>query len=99
MEAAKCGQGEAVLITGEAGVGNPAAGRGATRGRTPGAVGADGPSCRIGGAYRPLVEALPRASALFTYDTQLAAVRPILARVLPGWISDDDVLAPVADLG
>ena len=27
----------------------------------------------------------------------LSRVRPILARVLPGWVSDQDVLAPMAD--
>ena len=43
------------------------------------------------------MEAFARASAAFTDETELAGVRPISARVLPGWVSDQDVLAPMAD--
>ena len=47
-----------------------------------------GRAVESGGAYRPLVEAFARASAAFTDETELAGVRPISARVLPGWVSD-----------
>jgi DNA-binding FrmR family transcriptional regulator len=56
-----------------------------------------GRAVESGGAYRPLVEAFACASAQFAHETELAGVRPILARVLPGWVSDQDVLAPMAD--
>jgi DNA-binding CsgD family transcriptional regulator len=56
-----------------------------------------GRAVESGGAYRPLVEAFARASAPLADQKELAGVRPILARVLPGWISDQDVLAPMAD--
>jgi hypothetical protein len=56
-----------------------------------------GRAVESGGAYRPLVEAFARDSAPFADQQDLAGVRPILARVLPGWVSDQDVLAPMAD--
>jgi predicted ATPase len=98
IEAAKDGRGEAVLFTGEAGVGK-------TRllveaqheGEREGLLVLKGRAVESGGAYRPLVEAFARASAPLAQDAQLAGVRPILARVLPGWVSDQDVLAPMAD--
>ena len=55
-----------------------------------------GRAVESGGAYRPLVEAFARVGSICS-ETELAAVRPIPARVLPGWISDHDVLAPMAD--
>ncbi len=98
IEAAKCGQGKAVLLTGEAGVGKTRllieAQREAER---QGLLVLKGRAVESGGAYRPLVEAFARASVPFAHETELAAVRPILARVLPGWVSDHDVLAPMAD--
>jgi AAA ATPase domain len=98
IEAAKCGRGEAVLLTGEAGVGK-------TRllietqheAERRGVLVLKGRAVESGGAYRPLVEAFARASAPFADQKDLAGVRPILARVLPGWVSDQDVLAPMAD--
>ena len=56
-----------------------------------------GRAIESGGAYRPLVDAFARASAPFAEEADLARVRPTLARVLPGWITDDGVLAPMAD--
>jgi AAA ATPase domain len=98
MEAAECGRGEAVLLIGEAGVGKTRllieAQREAER---QGLLVLKGRAVESGGAYRPLVEAFARASAQLTHQPELAAVRPILARVLPGWISEHDVLAPMAD--
>jgi hypothetical protein len=98
IEAAKCGRGEAVLLTGEAGVGK-------TRllietqheAERRGVLVLKGRAVESGGAYRPLVEAFARASAPLVHEPELAGVRPILARVLPGWVSDQDVLAPMAD--
>jgi predicted ATPase len=98
IEATRRGQGEAVLLTGEAGVGKTRllieTQREAER---RGVLVLKGRAVESGGAYRPLVEAFARASAPFAQETELAAVRPILARVLPGWISDHDVLAPMAN--
>jgi DNA-binding CsgD family transcriptional regulator len=98
IEAARCGRGEPLLLTGEAGVGKTRllleAQREAERQGLPVLKGR---AVESGGAYRPLVEAFARASAPFAHETELAAVRPILARVLPGWVSDQDVLAPMAD--
>jgi DNA-binding CsgD family transcriptional regulator len=98
IEATRRGRGEAVLLIGEAGVGKTRllieTQREAER---RGVLILKGRAVESGGAYRPLVEAFARASAPFAQETELAAVRPILARVLPGWISDHDVLAPMAD--
>ena len=98
IEATRRGRGEAVLVTGEAGVGKTRllieTQREAER---RGVLVLKGRAVESGGAYRPLVEAFARASAPFAQEIELAAVRPILARVLPGWVSDQDVLAPMAD--
>ena len=98
IEAARCGRGEAVLLTGEAGVGKTRllveAQREAER---PGLLVLKGRAVESGGAYRPLVDAFARASLPFTHEPELAGVRPTLARVLPGWTTDHDVLAPMAD--
>ena len=98
IQATRRGQGDAVLLTGEAGVGKTRllieTQREAER---RGVLVLKGRAVESGGAYRPLVEAFARASAPFAQETELAGVRPILARVLPGWISDHDVLAPMAD--
>jgi predicted ATPase len=87
IEATRRGQGDAVLLTGEAGVGKTRllieTQREAER---RGVLVLKGRAVESGGAYRPLVEAFARASAPFAQAAELAAVRPILARVLPGWI-------------
>jgi DNA-binding CsgD family transcriptional regulator/tetratricopeptide (TPR) repeat protein len=98
IAAATCGRGQAVLLTGEAGVGKTRllveAQREAERS---GVLVLKGRAVESGGAYRPLVEAFARVSAPYADRKELASVRPILARVLPGWTSDQDVLAPMAD--
>jgi DNA-binding CsgD family transcriptional regulator len=98
IEAAKCGRGQAVLLTGEAGVGKTRllveAQRAAERREL---VVLKGRAVESSGAYRPLVDAFARASLPFTHEPDLAGVRPTLARVLPGWTTDHDVLAPMAD--
>jgi predicted ATPase len=87
-----------VLLTGEAGVGKTRllveAQRVAER---QGLQVLRGRAVESGGAYRPLVEAFARASARYADEKELAGVRSVLARVLPGWISDQEVLAPMAD--
>ena len=96
--AAKDGRGEAVLLTGEAGVGKTRLLLEAQHeAKRQGLMVLKGRAVQSGGAYRPLVEAFARASAPLAPDMRLAGVRPILARVLPGWVSDQDVLAPMAD--
>ena len=50
-----------------------------------------------GVAYRPLVDAFARPAAPLADDPRFASVRPTLARVLPGWSADTNVLAPMAD--
>ena len=74
IEATRRGQGEAVLLTGEAGVGKTrllietqreAEGRGV--------LVLKGRAIESGGAYRPLVEAFARASAPFVQETELRA--------------------------
>jgi DNA-binding CsgD family transcriptional regulator len=96
--AARRGRGEAVLLTGEAGVGKSRLLVEAQREAERQALQVlRGRAVESGGAYRPLVEAFARASAPFADQKELAGVRPILARVFPGWVSDQGVLAPMAD--
>jgi len=98
IEAAKCGRGAAVLVTGVAGVGKTRLLIETQReAETRGGLVLKGRAVESGGAYRPLGEAFARASAPLVHELELAGVRPILARVLPGWVSDQDVLAPMAD--
>ena len=98
INAATDGRGEAVLLTGEAGVGKTRllieARREAER---RGVQVLRGRAVESGGAYRPLVDAFARASAPFANDAALARLRPTLARILPGWVADERVLAPMAD--
>lgn len=73
IEAAKCGRGKAVLLTGEAGVGK-------TRllietqheAEIRGVLVLKGRAVESGGAYRPLVEPFARASAPFADQKDLA---------------------------
>jgi DNA-binding CsgD family transcriptional regulator len=98
IDAASAGRGEAVLLTGEAGVGKTrllVEARHEAERR--GLVVLRGRAVESGGAYRPLVEAFARASAPFADAADLARIRPTLARVLPGWVADEGVLAPMAD--
>lgn len=92
------GCGGAILVTGEAGIGKSRllaeARRGAAR---QGLLVLRGRAVESGGAYRPLVEAFARAAAPFADDPRLAGVRPVLARVLPGWLGGGGDLAPMAD--
>jgi predicted ATPase len=98
VDAAMAGKGTTALITGEAGIGK-------TRLLSETRQLAEfqdlfvlrGRAIESGGAYRPLVEAFARPSAPFSQDPRLAAARPTLARVLPGWTADAAVLAPMAD--
>jgi predicted ATPase len=98
IDAAVDGRGQAVLITGEAGVGKTRllaeARRDAERRDV---LVLRGRAVESGGAYRPLVDAFARASAPFANEPDLARVRPTLARVLPGRVADESVLAPMAD--
>ena len=75
-----CGRGEAVLLTGRREGKNPALLETQREAERRGAR-LEGQSCRTGGAYRPLVGICPRLGAPCRSD--LAGVRPILARVLP----------------
>ncbi len=87
-----------MLLTGEAGVGKTRLLAEARReAERPGVVVLRGRAVESGGAYRPLVDAFARASAPFADEADLARVRPTLARVLPGWVADEGVLAPMAD--
>ena len=77
INAATDGRGEAVLLTGEAGVGKTRllieARREAER---RGVQVLRGRAVESGGAYRPLVDAFARASAPFANDAALARLRP-----------------------
>jgi predicted ATPase/DNA-binding CsgD family transcriptional regulator len=98
IDAAMRGRGEAVLLTGEAGVGKTrllVEARHEAERR--GVLVLRGRAVESGGAYRPLVDAFARASAPFADAADLARIRPTLARVLPGWVADEQVLAPMAD--
>lgn len=95
---AVAGHGEALLFTGEAGVGKTRLLREArVEAERRGLPVLRGRAVEAGGAYRPLVEAFARLAAPFSDDPRLAGVRPTLARVLPGWAGAHDVLAPMAD--
>lgn len=98
IDAAMGGRGEAVLVTGEAGVGKTRllveARRVADRREV---LVLRGRAVESGGVYRPLVDAFARASAPFADDPALARLRPTVARVLPGWVVDNQVPAPMAD--
>jgi DNA-binding CsgD family transcriptional regulator len=98
IDAAVGGRGDAVLVTGEAGVGKTRllveARREAER---RGVLVLRGRAVESGGAYRPLVDAFARASTPFANEADLARLRPTLARILPGWVADEQVLAPMAD--
>jgi DNA-binding CsgD family transcriptional regulator len=98
LEAAARGHGEAVLITGEPGIGKTRLlreARAAAEERK--LLVLRGRAVPSGGAYRPLVEAFARPAAQVAGKPELAGVRPTLARVLPGWVTETAVLAPMAD--
>jgi predicted ATPase len=98
VEVAMIGAGKIALITGESGVGKTRL-LSETRqvAEVKGLLVLRGRAVESGGAYRPLVGAFARPSARFSQDPRLLAARPILARVLPGWISEVGVLGPMAD--
>jgi predicted ATPase len=98
VDTAMAGKGTTALITGEAGIGKTRL-LSETRqlAERQGLLVLRGRAIESGGAYRPLVEAFARPSAQFSQDPRLAAARPTLARVLPGWTVDAAVLAPMAD--
>lgn len=98
VEAARGGHGEAVLITGEAGIGKTRLldeSRAVAVGQ--GMLALKGRAVESGGAYRPLVEAFARPATRFADEPTLAGIRPILARVLPGWAADESSFVPMAD--
>jgi predicted ATPase len=98
IDAALGGRGEAVLLTGEAGVGKTRLlSEARHQAERRGLMVLRGRAVESGGAYRPLIDAFARASAPFADEADLARIRPTLARVLPGWYADDNVLAPMAD--
>lgn len=98
VAAARGGAGCVVLVTGDAGIGKSrllAEVVGTPQGGTPRVVGrpaVGGPTVLTGraveggGAFRPLVEALaPAAPPALAELPELAAYRPVLARLLPAW--------------
>ncbi len=99
INAAWHGNGEAVLITGEAGIGKTRLlSEARVEAERRGLLVLSGRAVESGGAYRPLVEAFARPSAFLAHDPDLAAMRPILARVLPGWTGGGEAnVAPMAD--
>ena len=98
IESAADGCGRGVLITGEAGIGKTRLLREArAAAERRGLLVLTGRAVESGGAYRPLVEAFARPAAPFATHANLVGVRPALARVLPGWVAETAVLAPMAD--
>lgn len=96
-ESALTGRGTAVLMTGEAGIGKT---RLLTETRrtaeATGLVVFRGRAAESAGAYRLLLDAFVRPAAPFATDPALAAVRPALARILPGY-GEPAIAAPLAD--
>ena len=92
------GVGDAVLVTGESGVGKTRllleARRHAERS---GFLTLRGRAVESGGAFRPIVDAFARPAAAMVDDPKLLTVRPTLARILPGWVDSGTILAPMAD--
>ena len=71
IEAAKCGRGEAVLLTGEAGVGKTRLLIETQReAEIRDVLVLKGRAVESGGAYRPLVEAFARASAPLVHESE-----------------------------
>jgi len=98
IDAVPGGRGGAALITGEAGIGKTRLLQEARReADLRDLLVLKGRAAESGGAYRPLVEAFARPAAPFAQDPGLVGVRPTLARVLPGWIGGEGILAPMAD--
>lgn len=98
IESATHGVGGCVLITGEPGIGKTRLLREARIvAEQRGLVVLRGRAVESGGAYRPLVEAFARPAARYAGHPDLVGVRPTLARVLPGWLAEPTVLAPMAD--
>jgi DNA-binding CsgD family transcriptional regulator/tetratricopeptide (TPR) repeat protein len=98
IDAVPGGSGGVALITGEAGIGKTRLLQEARReADLRGLLVLRGRAVESGGAYRPLVEAFALPAAPFAQDPGLVGVRPTLARVLPGWIGGEGILAPMAD--
>ncbi|QGN34796.1 AAA family ATPase [Microlunatus sp. Gsoil 973] len=98
IESVADGHGQGVLITGEAGIGKTRLLREArTAAEQRGLLVLTGRAIESGGAYRPLVEAFGHPAAPFATHPDLAGIRPALARVLPGWVAENAILAPMAD--
>ena len=98
VQAAARGHGGGILITGEAGIGKTRLLREVrAEAERQGLPVLRGRAVEPGGAYRPLVEAFARPALPLAGKPELDGLRPILGRVLPGWMSNDSVLAPMAD--
>ncbi len=98
VQAAAHGHGGGILVTGEAGIGKTRLLREVrAEAERQGLPVLRGRAVESGGAYRPLVEAFTRPALALVGQPDLAGIRPILGHVLPGWMSQDPVLAPMAD--
>lgn len=98
IESAAFGRGHGAFITGESGIGKTRLLREArTSAEDRGLVVLRGRAIESGGAYRPIVEAFARPATAFADRSDLAAARPALARILPGWVAEGSVVAPMAD--